>query len=504
MPISCKVVLAGSLICLFVHLSCAQTQIPATAAPKPTGPPIPVLPPQSLSTVPVGVSADLNSLLAQVSSALPSGVNADGAWGVIDNDFAGNVGLKYKVWRDNPSIQISGNTVTLGLNIYYQFAIAQRVRNGIFVGGYSWHQVASCGYGEPPRQAHVTMAYQLSWNQNYHLNVTGKWTVSYGPCNLTAANFNGVPRVQSLVNPKIADTANKLQAAIEAVDFRQQVQNLWTALQTPIQTPQLHGDLYITPTGVGASPLNGNGTAITDSFTIYARTAIFDPSQLPPGAPQRDPFQPPPVPATLQLIPTPGNGAFQINTLGDLTFPDATAIAKQRLDGMPVNLMNLHSTMTVEQVGGNGSLAYILIQLNGDLQGSIYLSGKMVYDPSTNVFSIVNLALTPEEVSAFTQAMITSFQDPAFLASIESKLKWDMSGTFGSFCNDVNSRISSAPLGGGFVLHGNVSSVNSTYLAAYPAVCDPVFPPEVCIEGVTKDTFVIGLAAEGSLAVVHP
>jgi hypothetical protein len=225
MPISCKVVLAGSLICLFVHLSCAQTQIPATAAPKPTGPPIPVLPPQSLSTVPVGVSADLNSLLAQVSSALPSGVNADGAWGVIDNDFAGNVGLKYKVWRDNPSIQISGNTVTLGLNIYYQFAIAQRVRNGIFVGGYSWHQVASCGYGEPPRQAHVTMAYQLSWNQNYHLNVTGKWTVSYGPCNLTAANFNGVPRVQSLVNPKIADTANKLQAAIEAVDFRQQVQN---------------------------------------------------------------------------------------------------------------------------------------------------------------------------------------------------------------------------------------------------------------------------------------
>jgi hypothetical protein len=206
----------------------------------------------------------------------------------------------------------------------------------------------------------------------------------------------------------------------------------------------------------------------------------------------------------LQLIPTPGNGAFQINTLGDLTFPDATAIAKQRLDGMPVNLMNLHSTMTVEQVGGNGSLAYILIQLNGDLQGSIYLSGKMVYDPSTNVFSIVNLALTPEEVSAFTQAMITSFQDPAFLASIESKLKWDMSGTFGSFCNDVNSRISSAPLGGGFVLHGNVSSVNSTYLAAYPAVCDPVFPPEVCIEGVTKDTFVIGLAAEGSLAVVHP
>jgi len=454
--------------------------------------------------VPVSVSADLNSLLAQISSALPSEVDADGAWGVIGGNIFGTLGVEYRVWRDTPSIRISGNTVTLDLNIFYHFAVAERVRNCPFVCGYSWHQVASCGSDTSPSRAHVNISYQLGWNQNYHLNITGKWAVNYGPCNLTVVNINAVPHVQAIINPKIADTANKLQAAIEAVDFRPQVQNLWTALQTPIQTPQLHGNLYITPTGVGASPLNGNGTVITDSFTIYARTAIFDPSQLPPGAPQRDPFQPPPVPATLQLLPTPSNGAFQINTIGHLTFPDATAVAKQRLDGTPVNLMNLHSTLTVKQVGGNGSLAYALIQLDGDLQGSVYLSGQMAYDPASNELSIVNLALTPEEVSAFTQAMITSFQDPAFLASIESKLKWDMSGTFNSFRNDVNSRISNAALGGGFVLNGKVSAVNSTYLAAYPAICDPIFPPEVCIEGVTKDTFVIGLTAKGSLSVVHP
>jgi hypothetical protein len=166
--------------------------------------------------------------------------------------------------------------------------------------------------------------------------------------------------------------------------------------------------------------------------------------------------------------------------------------------------MNLKSTLTVTEIGGNGRTAYALIKLDGDLQGSVYLAGQMVLDPANNQISIQHLTLTPEEVSAFTQAMITSFQDPAFLSSIESKLKWDLGPKFASFKDDANARISNASLGGGFVLHGQVTSIAPTYIAALPKDCDPVLPPELCTDGVTKATFVYAVVGVGSLSVVHP
>jgi hypothetical protein len=79
-----------------------------------------------------------------------------------------------------------------------------------------------------------------------------------------------------------------------------------------------------------------------------------------------------------------------------------------------------------------------------------------------------------------------------------------MGQSFSSFKNEVNARIANATLGGGFVLHGQVTSLAPTYLAALPKDCDPVFPPELCKDGVTKAVFVITIEADGSLSVNRP
>lgn len=481
----------------------SQVQIPQTSQPTPTGPPMPVLPPQGPTTIPVLVSMDVGSLLGQILPSLPQGQDADGAWGVVGNDPAGNVAVKYKVWRDTPVVAISGNTVTLDLNVFYQFALAQRIRNGIIVGGYSWHQFASCGYDEPPRTAHIHFAYQLGWQNNFHLSAAGNPRVDYGPCNLTILNFDAIGKVKELVDPKVQDALNKLQGFIQDFDFRPQVVQLWAALQTPIHTPSLPGDLHITPVAIGASPLNGNGTTLSDTFVLTARTAIFALPTI-PGGPPADAFRNTAPPAMLQVLPSPGNGVFRINLIGHLPFSDATAIAKQRLDGFPLSLMNLHSTLTVDEIGGNARTAWAKVRLDGDLQGTVFLTGQMIYDPATNEFSIQHLTLTPEEVSAFTQAMVASFQDPAFLTSLESKLRWDMGPSFASFKSDINTRIANADLGAGFVLHGQATSLTPTSLSALPKDCDPVFPPEMCRDGFTKAVFVVAIQAEGSLsALLH-
>jgi hypothetical protein len=51
---------------------------------------------------------DFGSLLNQILPSLPQGEDADGAWGVVANDPAGDIGVKYKVWRDTPVIAVSG------------------------------------------------------------------------------------------------------------------------------------------------------------------------------------------------------------------------------------------------------------------------------------------------------------------------------------------------------------------------------------------------------------
>jgi hypothetical protein len=344
----------------------------------------------------------------------------------------------------------------------------------------------------------------VNWQNNYHLSAAGTSRVDYGPCNLTILDFSAIKKVQGLVEPKVQDALNKLQGIIQGFDFRPQVSQLWAALQQPIQTPSLSGDLHITPVGIAASPLSGSGTTLSDTFVLTARAAIFSLPAPSSGGPPADAFAATVPPASLQVLSSPGDGVLRINLTGHLPFSNATLLAKQELDGTQVDLMNQKNILTVTEIGGVGKTAYILIRLDGAVQGSFYLTGQMVLDPTKNKLSIQNLALTPDEASAFTQAMVTSFQDSAFLSLIESKLSWDLGPQFSSFKDDVNARIANAPLGGGFVLHGQTTSIVPTYIAALPSVCDPVFPPELCKDGVTKATFVFAVEAKGSLSVISP
>jgi hypothetical protein len=461
---------------------------------------MPLFPPGQASTIPVTVRADLNALLGQISGSLPQEVDRDGAW---DTGGSGSTGIEYRVWRDNPVIGISGNTVSVDMNIFYHFAVAERIRNGGFFGGYSWHQFASCGIGEPARQAHVHMTFALNWLTNYHLQATYSWKDTYGPCNLTFLNISAVSRVQSLVDPKVNDATTQLANAIAAVDFRPQVANLWHALHQPITTPGVAGPMFVNPTGIGASPINGSGTTFTDTFVIYAIALVPDIALAPPG-PVGDPFPLSDPPPTMSVLPSPGSGVFQATTQGRLPFSEATTAAKQRLDGTTVNVMGVSSTITVDEVGGNGRLAWVKLDLAGGLQGSVYLTGDMVFDPATEVFSIQHLGLTPAETNAFTALMITSMQDPGFLGSIQSKLRWDLTPKLAAFRGSLNSRLANVPLGSGFTLHGNVATFTSNWIGAFPTTCDPVFPPELCQVGLTQAVFVVALQATGTLNVVGP
>jgi hypothetical protein len=472
--------------------------IPETQAPVPHGLSIPLT--QPISVVPVPVTLNLQTLLDQVQDALPKELDADGAWTPIER----GINVKYRVWRSAPAISVAGNSISVDLDINYRFEAGIRVRNGGIVGGYSIHHLASCGSNEQPAQAHVKVTYVVNWRQDYHLAVGGNWFIHYTPCNLTADNISGIRFVRPQVEPRIADAAAKLQTLIANIDFRELATGPWAAMQGPIHTNSMDRDLYIRPIGISASPPDGAGTVFKETFVLLASVFEYEPPVTSGGTPPADPFPPSVPPPTMGVLASPGSGEFRLLTLERLPFSQATALAKQRLDGSPVDILNKHSTITVISVAGRGPLAYLELRLDGGLQGTIFLTGQMAYDATTNTFYIHSLTLTPEETAAYNSPLIASFQDPAFLASIEPKLRWDLGPHLSTFKSDANARLANIDLGHGFLIHGSVTAFTPTSFTAYPEQCEVGMPPTLCVDGLDKSTFVVGVEAQGAVTVVHP
>jgi hypothetical protein len=447
--------------------------------------------------IPLSFTLNLSDVMGQLQASLPSGIDADGAWGVIANDFAGNVALKYRVWRGIPQIQAAANTISLKMPIFYHAAMAQRIRNGIVVGGYSWHQIASCGLGEPAREADVQVQYSLSWTSSYHLAAPWKWTLTHvRPCTVTVGNYNLSGRINSEIKPQLDAPANKLMTIIQSVDLKPLAQKYWDALNAPLYSADRKLILHVFPVDMRPGPITGDGSQIGELLVLLAMPVISESTQG-EQATHADTFTPRPLPGLVSLSAAP-NPHFHVNVRGALSFDVATREAKSRLDGRQITWANLHSTVTVESVAGNDQLAYAKLLLTGAISGTVYLSGTMNYDPNKNEFSITNLHLTPEEVTTFSNDVIAVFNNPDILASIANEFKWNVTGHLNLSQERANEAMNST-LPNGFKLSGGVSPIQVASIVAYPSECS--LPPGVCKEGITQSVFVVFASLSGTLAV---
>ena len=454
------------------------------------------------SVLPLGIHVDVQSLLPKLQSALPAGADADGAWGVIHNDFAGNVGLKYKIWRGNPTLSASGSSITLTLPIYYHAAVAQRVRNGIVVGGYSWHQVAQCGLGEAASEALVEMTYQLTWGNDYHLANTWQWKLTHvRPCQVTIFNLDMSGRVNSIAKPQLDAAAQKLSSLIHDQDFRPSAQQAWNSLRQAIKSGDGHSVLLLNPDGIEAAPLVGSASGIDTAIVLLAHPMEFevDPTQPPPPYLPRSDFGQP-VPA-LHVLSAPPDPLFAVNVPAHLPFAVATQDAKSKLDGKSVSWANLTSTLTVEQVGGIATVAWVKLRLAGDVEGTVYLQGTMGYDPASQEFTITNLKLTPDEIQQFPRDVISALSQPDFLNGIAAKLRWGVQSKLQEVRAQLNDLMANTTLPGHIKLSGTLQDVRSNYLVALPSDCALAgIPPEVCRDGLTQSVFIMNALVYG---VVH-
>lgn len=491
------------LVSLWAVPAQGQTVLPFVDPPKPVVQRnVTSLTQSHLTTLPVALSLDLNQLMAQYKGGLPAGIDADGAWGVIANDFAGNVALKYKVWHDDPIITVSGNTVTLHLHLFYHMAIAQRLRNGIIGGGYSWHQVLSCGYNEPPREADVTLSYSLSWQNDYRLSANWHWELTHTkPCSLTVFNFDISGRINNEIKPQLDSAAHHLSDYIQGLDFSPSIQHIWNLLRSPLKSTDGNWTLLINPEGVQVSPINATASNLSTYAMLLAYPVVFQKSdQAPPQT--RDDFMAasPKVPP-LQVTNIAPDPHFRLHLIARLPFSAATQDAKRRLDGQTESWAGLQATIEVEEVGGAINIGYVKLKLTGGLLGKVYLVGTMNYDTTTDEFFLNNLHLTPEEATAFTTDIINHLNDPDTLASIAEKLRWKLGGQIQQVKSAVNTIITEAVLPDGFKLSGSLTDLHPLSITARP---DCSAPGEPCIDSNDGAAFFINVEGTGTLSVAKP
>jgi hypothetical protein len=152
---------------------------------------------------------------------VPSGEEREGAWEEVGSNAVGKLGIKTKWQRSSITLKGTGNKIIVQTEISYRIKGAERIRNGVFVGGYSWYELGSCGYGERMRRMNVGMEVEVGVGSDSILSAhTHAASVqALDRCQITKLNIDVTgrlrDRVQKAIDAQAANLDSKLQELLK-------------------------------------------------------------------------------------------------------------------------------------------------------------------------------------------------------------------------------------------------------------------------------------------------
>lgn len=365
-------------VCLILSSALILTGCPKEIKPKPpTAGPGPAPPTVEDSVVQVPVSVDLASLRDDLNSGIPHTIVED------DGSTCDQYGV-YK--RSDLTIQINGSQVQTTLPIEYRVKLYAGPKP--LCG-----PPVSCGYNEAARRADVVNTAKLTWNSDWHLDVSSGTDVNaIDSCNLGFLNINVTDKIEQLATGKVQFVNEKVKDEIpKRTNVKSQAQTAWSRALGPIALAQ-NIWLLLNPQHILVSEPSGSGTILSASVGIIARPGIRVSSQAPPAASS-------PLPS-LQTG-QPGN-RIHVALDGRVSFTSATDLVSRALVGRKYPLpLNKSITITSARMYGIGTLAILQIGISGDARGTLFLQGTPVYEAvdvngTQEVITVPNLKYTVE------------------------------------------------------------------------------------------------------------
>jgi hypothetical protein len=373
----------GAIVCCALG-ACAPSIYPPAPATPVTSPREAAAAP---STINLPISIDVTSLKSILESQVPARQDGEGAWGDAGMSLLGQtVGVKLTWDRDPFGIGLAGNRISASTTVRYHGRAALRIRNGLF-GGYSWHEVAQCGWnGDAVPSFQLTLQSELHWQTNWTLTTrTVPAAVVLGAhCRLTAANIDFTDRAQAAITGFLNNASAQVDARLaQLLNVRPLVEPVWSAAQAPLDLGAGSTWLLLRPSSVATADPSGSGATLTEAVGLVASPHIVV------GTKPNNP-----ITSLPSLTITTPDSAFHIVLSGAIAFNDASARVSAVLVGKTVEAAGKHVTVTSVRVYGSGDKLVAGIGIKGDARGTLYLLGTPTMDPTGSTVSVPDLDYT--------------------------------------------------------------------------------------------------------------
>ena len=234
-----------------------------------------------------------------------------------------------------------------------------------------------------------------------------------GPLSIKPRSFvekNAQP-LQRLLSDLVSRKLN------EKFPLKTQVAKVWSAAQKPLLLDKKYDAwLQIAPREVLLYPFHARDNMVKLSVGLVSFAELV----VGPAPPAR-----PPVPLP-DLKPASGRErTFRVSLHTDLLYKDIVRIASPQLLNKELGSDSNSVIITGLELYGNGDRLMIKAAITGTFDGTICLSGKPVFNPQTNLFSVADVDFDMQTRDILLQSAVW-FVQSAIRSTIQEKLNMDL------------------------------------------------------------------------------
>jgi hypothetical protein len=343
-----------------------EVPVPILAAP------VAAPPPSEPATITLPIAIALSKIRTQLDSAFPPTDSLDRAKCTA---LGGLVCHQYLYQRDSLDLRISGDRVVLQTRLRFRAAIGLPG-----VGG-----IASCGFPpEAMKRADVRLSTSLFWRSDWRLGARGTTVTAQlaDRCQVTLLRFDATPMMKRLVDAQTATLRQQIDSVIPAVaNLSPVADSLWHLLQVPVALDSAETIwLTMSPETVSLLPIAGSASAVATAIVLTARPRVS--------------IGPKPSPGTRSLPSLTlarRSAGIHVPVEIELPFSDlsqkVTTLLAGEVAGKGISIGDI-------KVWGVGDTAVVMVALEGKVNGSLYLLGRVSYDSVSRAVLLGDLRYT--------------------------------------------------------------------------------------------------------------
>jgi hypothetical protein len=413
--------------------------------------------PIELSLVNIPVSMNLKPVINFLEKNVPAEIASDSAWTDTGQRKLGiAIGSKFHVWRDPFRISMNGNVLTIEAHVKYWVAGALLVPNPFAShgkpGSSGWQKIGSCGLNEAKREAVISLSTKFELQKDGHFKTTSKVNSISFPnlCGVTILNFDVTPLLSAALTANLNNIVSSVDSRIAQIsNFRDICKTGWTKLQEPIKLDSAIW-LMLNPVSPCIAPFSGTGQSVSTSIGVVAKPMII--------FGQKPSVQNTPLPEFNLNSPQAGS---HVVLEGNLPFDVASKILSQKLVGNKYVSSKFGVNIEEALIYGSGETTVLKLDVSGDIQGSIYLTGTPYYEISNDSLYIKNLDYSIESKNILANSADWLLHS-GFRKMIADQTHWELGGQItaakekiSSFLNPQQGNLNSPPL-----IFGSINNIH--------------------------------------------